>query len=87
MKSIMIYNSKGGSGKTTLAVNLAAYYAKAGIPTTIVDLDPQQSSMQWLDARPVSKPKVSGTKKFNKLVKRAKNAVVIYDLPAAIYGE
>ena len=86
MKSIMFYNSKGGSGKTTLAVNLAAYYAKAGIPTTIVDLDPQQSSMQWLDARPMSKPKVSGTKKFNKLVKRAKNAVVIYDLPAAIYG-
>jgi chromosome partitioning protein len=86
MKSIMIYNSKGGSGKTTLAVNLAAYYAKAGIPTTIVDLDPQQSSMQWLGVRPMSKPKISGTKKFNKLVKRAKNAVVIYDLPAAIHG-
>ena len=67
MKSIMFYNSKGGSGKSTLAVNLAAYFAQKGTQVTIVDLDPQESSIQWLDARPISKPKISGTKKFNKL--------------------
>ena len=67
MKSIMVINSKGGSGKTTVSVNLAAYCAQAGFQTTLVDLDPQQSSTQWLEARPLSKAKIKGTKNFNKL--------------------
>ncbi len=86
MKSIMFYNSKGGSGKSTLAVNLAAYFAQKGTQVTIVDLDPQESSIQWLDARPISKPKISGTKKFNKLQKKNKDSITIYDLPASLYG-
>ena len=40
MKSIMVINSKGGSGKTTIAVNLAAYSAQKGFDTHLVDLDP-----------------------------------------------
>ena len=39
MKSIMVINSKGGSGKTTIAVNLAAYCAQKGYKTSLVDLD------------------------------------------------
>ncbi len=86
MKTIMFYNSKGGSGKSTLAVNLAAYFAQEKVHTTIVDLDPQASSMDWLNLRPISKPKIHGTTKFNKLQKRNKDSVVIYDLPASLYG-
>ncbi len=86
MKSIMIINSKGGAGKTTVAVNLASYCALKGFVTTLVDLDPQKSSMQWLKARPLSKPLIRGTTNTNKPIKKGKNNVVIYDVPAAIYG-
>ena len=44
MKTVMVINSKGGSGKTTIAVNIAAYYAHKGLDVTLVDLDPQRSS-------------------------------------------
>ena len=79
MKSIMVINSKGGSGKTTIAVNLAAYCAQKGYETTLVDLDPQESSSQWLNERPISKAKISGSKSFSKTLKKGKNRVVVYD--------
>ena len=86
MKSIMVINQKGGSGKTTIAVNLAAYCAQRGYQTTLMDLDPQESSAQWLSVRPISKSKIYGSKQFNKTLKKGKNRVVIYDVPAAIHG-
>lgn len=41
MKTIALYNIKGGVGKTTSAVNLAYLAANAGLRTTLWDLDPQ----------------------------------------------
>ncbi len=41
MKIIAMCNQKGGVGKTTSTVNIAAYFAKMGHPTLVVDLDPQ----------------------------------------------
>lgn len=43
---IAVINQKGGAGKTTLAMNLAAGLAKRGA-TVVMDLDPQGSSRQW----------------------------------------
>mgnify|MGYP005658041947 FL=1 len=87
MKTLMVYNSKGGSGKSTICTNLASYYAQAGMDVTIIDLDPQQSSMQWLKMRPISKPKITGTTSSSKIQKKKKDAIIIYDLPAAIHGD
>src|SRR5882757_9566394 len=51
MNTTLVINSKGGSGKTTITTNLASYFAAQGIPTTIMDYDPQGSSLHWLRVR------------------------------------
>ena len=51
MKKILVINPKGGCGKTTLATNLASYYALWEVPVALVDYDPQRSSLDWVQAR------------------------------------
>ena len=48
MRSILVLNPKGGCGKTTIATNLAGYYADRGKQVGLVDLDPQGSSADWV---------------------------------------
>jgi len=83
MRSILVVNPKGGCGKTTIATNLATYYSVWGISTALIDLDPQQSSMDWLRVRPKEENPIQG---FNglegKIYPEAKTERVIYDCPA-----
>lgn len=58
MKTTLVINPKGGSGKTTIAVNMAACLAADGIPTTLMDYDPQRSSLTWLAARALHAPRI-----------------------------
>jgi chromosome partitioning protein len=51
MNTTLVINSKGGSGKTTVATNLASYFASQGVTTTLLDYDPQASSLNWLQLR------------------------------------
>jgi len=48
---IGVLNQKGGVGKTTLAVNIAATLAMSGMRVLLVDADPQGSSLAWSTAR------------------------------------
>jgi len=58
MKTILIANPKGGSGKTTLSVNIAGFLANQGQRVAILDLDRQKSASLWVAARPVELPEI-----------------------------
>jgi len=56
MQRIVVINPKGGSGKTMLATNLASFFSNQGKVTTLMDLDPQGSSVFWALNRPEQAP-------------------------------
>lgn len=60
MRRIMLINSKGGCGKSTIATSLASYYASQGKKTVLLDHDPQGSSLLWLRNRSKELPKIRG---------------------------
>jgi chromosome partitioning protein len=64
MRTILVTNAKGGCGKSTLATNLAAYYASEGYETTLADFDPQGSALHWLATRPSDFPAIAGLRGF-----------------------
>ena len=49
--NILVVNSKGGCGKTTVATNLATAYANAGLRVGLYDCDPQASARHWAASR------------------------------------
>jgi len=64
MQRIVVLNPKGGSGKTTLAINLAAYFAGRGDNTLLIDRDPQGSATRWLRKRKAPQPVITGIATF-----------------------
>ncbi|MEJ8475262.1 ParA family protein [Roseibium algae] len=51
MRKILVVNSKGGCGKTTLATNIATYFASRGEAVALADADRQKSSLEWVKRR------------------------------------
>lgn len=90
---IVVLNTKGGCGKTTLATNLASYYAAHDYRTTILDADPQGSSLHWLQIRDQTRAKVTGiagaahnlrvTRSFQMRVPPGTERLIV-DTPAAL---
>lgn len=64
MRRIIVLNSKGGCGKTTIATNLASQFATRGYKTALFDYDPQASSTRWLESRPAELPSIYGVEAF-----------------------
>jgi len=51
MRTVLVASSKGGAGKTTLATNLAAWFALDGKRTALLDADRQHSATRWAEKR------------------------------------
>ena len=89
MRHIMVMNAKGGCGKSTLATNLASYYADAGYGVALADYDPQRSSLDWLDRRPDSRPKIAAVSGFDQGLRHVPRSadILIIDAPARSHGK
>ena len=93
LKRIVVINPKGGSGKTTLATNVAGFLSSTGHPAALMDFDPQGSSLRWLQNRSGRCPEVYGiaaceldpnkTRSFQMRVPHRFRYLVI-DTPAAL---
>lgn len=60
MRKILVVNSKGGCGKTTIATNLAVALAARGEDVALADADKQKSSLAWVKRRPKQLPSIEG---------------------------
>jgi chromosome partitioning protein len=87
MPIVAVVNPKGGVGKTTLATNLAGYFATRGLSTMLGDADVQQSARQWLKLRAPALAPIQTWEMNGSLAKPPKGVThVVIDTPAAISG-
>jgi chromosome partitioning protein len=88
MPVILVANPKGGVGKSTIAANLAGFFARAGRRTMLGDLDPQQSATTWLKLRPSCLPAIESWKVDETGVARPPNGTThcVIDAPAGVKG-
>ena len=88
MRAILVANPKGGCGKTTLAVNLAASLARQGRATYLWDLDRQRSAFEWLALRPPELPRIARLSDKDDDPKLPQgNAWLIMDSAAGLHGK
>ncbi len=87
MRQIMVLNAKGGSGKTTIATNLASHYATQGYDVVLGDLDAQGAALAWLEARSPGRPPIRGVDATTKGARLPRGAdLAVFDAPAAVHG-
>ncbi len=88
MRHIMVLNAKGGCGKSTLATNVAAYFANEGARVALADYDPQRSSLDWLERRPAERPAIAGVAAFEDGLRHVPRSadIVVSDAPARSHG-
>lgn len=87
MRTILVLNSKGGCGKSTISTNLAAHYALQRYNVALADFDPQGSSLAWLKARPATRPAILGIDACKDALRPPRETeILILDAPAGIEG-
>lgn len=95
LQRIVILNPKGGCGKTTLATNLASYYAMREPLPALLDCDPQGASTQWHEKRTKNRPPIHGIAAYKKTMNATRSwqrrvpqetRRMIIDTPAALEG-
>jgi chromosome partitioning protein len=93
LQRIVILNPKGGCGKTSVATNLASYFASCGPVPTLIDCDPLGGSTHWLEKRSKMRPRVHGIAAFKPALKDthpwqlsipSESRKVIVDTPAGL---
>lgn len=88
MPVVVVANPKGGVGKSTLATNIAGYWARQGHPVVLGDVDRQQSARLWLGLRPPPARPIGLWDATSDMISRppreASHAVL--DTPAGLHG-
>ena len=89
MPVVLVANPKGGVGKSTLATNIAGYFASRGHAVMLGDVDRQQSSRLWLSlrppaARPIATWEATGEGSVVRPPRGTTHAVL--DSPAGLHG-
>ena len=96
MQRILVLNPKGGSGKTTIATNLASYFASLGERPLLSDNDSQGSSTRWLKKRKPDQAYIHGIAAFERNSRTTRSwqmrtppdaAHVVVDTPAAVLAQ
>ncbi len=83
MHAILVANPKGGSGKTTLSINLAGWLASQGRRVAMLDLDRQKSATHWLAARDMALPDIE----LMQDGQRGETDWLVIDTPAGLHGK
>ena len=89
MQTLLVANPKGGSGKTTLATNVAGWLASRKQRVVLADFDPLRSATEWVARRPPLLPPIASwtpTASKEDLKEHSPQWLVI-DTPAGLHGE
>ena len=88
MRHVMVMNSKGGCGKSTLATNVASYFASEGHKVALADYDPQRTSLDWLAMRPETLPAITPVPAAEEGLRGVPRdtEVLVIDAPARTHG-
>ncbi len=88
MRHVMVMNSKGGCGKSTIATNVAGYFANRGYKVALADYDPQQTSLDWLSMRPEDLPGIVGVHAHDQGLRGVPRDmdILVIDAPARTHG-
>lgn len=89
MQTLVVANPKGGSGKTTLATNVAGWLAGRKQRVVLADFDPLRAATEWLARRPPLFPAISGwtTSGAKRELKGEPPHWLVIDTPAELHGE